>query len=81
MTVQSRSCFIIECNECKHPLMGSWSSYVAHFDSVADAESQAEDDDWAKLPDGRNVCDGCVDIMIQNEKIARNDKGDWVILP
>jgi len=84
MAIIPKPCYVIACDECREELRNHFATvegWVMHFESGDNAESEAEDSDWVKLPDGRNICQICVDPMAKARKIVRDDKGEWMILP
>lgn len=57
MAFTTETCVLIACDECgqalEHPDGGT-----VHFDTEAQARETAPAYDWEQLPDGRLICDG-----------------------
>lgn len=43
MTIQKTECYTISCDVCGEPLEHDW---IPHFESVAEAQEGAQEDDW-----------------------------------
>lgn len=59
MSIKHHDCFTAHCDECKDSYENG-DGIVLHYDSAAEAISEAESCDWISLTDGRLICDRCI---------------------
>lgn len=59
MTIKQHTCFTVHCDEC-NDAYGNGDGVTLHYDSAAEALSEAEGYDWVELPNGRLACDSCI---------------------
>jgi hypothetical protein len=75
--IKQHTCYTAVCDKCADSLL-SMEGVIIHYASEAEAESAAEDDDWQKLPDGRLVCSGCVEDLLESGEIVQNEDEDGI---
>lgn len=75
MPIRQHTCYVAVCDECKSDIENV-DMWTPHFDSAADAMSDARDGDWTQLADGSVFCPGCVDDLIKQGVIEETENDD-----
>lgn len=72
MPINQHSCFSANCDECKRSFErdgGNW-----HWPSGEEALRDVRDYDWFKLPDGRLICDSCIEVLLESGKVIDSER-------
>jgi len=75
MTIKQHACFSAHCDACKRAF--EQDGIKLHWDTEAEALSHARDYDWFKLPDGRLICDVCIETMLERGEVVASEAPEF----